>query len=118
MKLSTAIRIGSMTTRQIKGNFRDDGNGRCAIGAALDAVGFYSGAKAHYLDYRLASLFPLADIVVKHPIHRGMMDHVSGVVVTLNDHHDWSREAIADWVETIENMRLNAVEAPKQEAVI
>lgn len=39
MKLSTAIRIGSMTTQKITGRFHDGGNGRCALGAAADAMG-------------------------------------------------------------------------------
>ena len=33
------------------------------------------------------------------------------VIVHLNDHHHWSREAIADWVETLGNRGVQGTEA-------
>ena len=49
---------------------------------------------------QLAGSLPWAHMVVKHPVHgkdMGLME----TIIDLNDHHGWTREKIADWVETL-----------------
>ena len=117
MKLSTAIRIGSMTTKQIKGAVNDGGNGRCAIGAAIDATGNEPGCTAWHS--QITTFFPLAGLEVKMPPHECSLCTecryvpVFHVLYHLNDTANWTREAIADWVESVENA-LEEKEGNKQ----
>lgn len=92
MKLSTAIRIGSMTTKQITGKATDGGNGRCALGAAIDAT----GAKVLFGDWvrQAADLFPLLDTPGYDLMHQ---------IVNMNDRFNFTREHIASYVEQIED---------------
>lgn len=89
MKLSTAIRIGSMTTKHITGRMWDGGNGRCALGAALDASGFVfkTGCGDPYLATR--ARFNIGWKCAK-------------TIYKLNDMAGWSRDRIADYVEKCE----------------
>lgn len=92
MKLSTAMRIGSMTTKQITVNFTDGGNGRCALGAALDAV----SSKGQ--DFAAAwSIFPLT---LLRSVGTG--DSLAFLISQWNDNDGRSREWIADRVEQVE----------------
>ncbi len=98
MKLSVAIRIGSMTTRQIVGNTHDGGNGRCAIGAAMDAVG--ATAQQFYawpVESRV--FFPILQTVVER--YGESMD-LQRCIWMMNDSDRQTREEIADFVEKIE----------------
>ena len=105
MKLSAAIRIGSMTTKQITGRFTDGGNGRCALGAAVDAAGYNPHADS-IDNVRMAhALFPELEEHVVHP-EEEMTYSLYHAIWTLNDFYRWPREKIADWVETIENINL------------
>lgn len=91
MKLSTAIRIGSMTTKQTEGLLTDGRNGRCAIGAALDAAG-------------LPFYYDVAEI--QWPILGRYIPSTSsliGCIVDWNDRLHMSREWIADRVEQVED---------------
>lgn len=99
MKLSTAIRIGSMTTKQITINMRDGGNGRCAIGAALDALG-YNFCGVHLAE--ATRHFPVINSIVVRPGFDGIEPRkcvMYEAIMTLNDSAGWARELIADWVE-------------------
>lgn len=99
MKLSTAMRIGSMTTKQIETHLTDYGNGRCAIGAAMEGANV-KVTRFNYNDAQAA--FPILDRVVRHPkmsYKRPLLE----VIYRLNDRCKVSREEIADYVETIEN---------------
>lgn len=106
MKLSAAIRIGSMTTKQITHEMTDGGNGRCALGAAMDACGKDIPGNT-YSPVWLRE-FPILANKVIHPVTgRSRSDFgtpwtVMYVVAILNDLYGWSREQIADWVESIE----------------
>lgn len=121
MKLSAAIRIGSMTTKQIVGAFNNADNGRCALGAALDAVNaeFKTQDQICRGDSNfntVFALFPVSLLSAKHPIHESVYP-VYHIVYGLNDHSGWSRERIADWVETIEAQE-EAKNAEKHNEVI
>ena len=75
MKLSEAIRLGAMLGKKMDGKLYDGygGGGSCAVGSALLALGLI----AH----------------LNNKTKRPQDSHQP---------HDWTREQIADWVETIE----------------
>lgn len=88
MRLSAAIRIGSMTTKQIRGSATDGNNGRCAIGAAIDACGVTVHPE-HWAG-QFINLFPDYGFLTME-------------IAAINDTGQMTREEIADWVEVIEN---------------
>lgn len=121
MKLSEAIRLGSMLKPQSDGYFYRNG-ATCAQGAALDAVG------------KLSLADPVKDFNVSMEMYQAMRDTwpwacdahegVScpcccdrGTVLETIPHlnnssgHSWTREAIADWVETLEAAQEHGVPA-------
>ena len=103
MKLSEAIRLGAMLHPQCFGGYyTTDGEGRVHATCALEAA-----ARAGYRDDRT---------VLLRPAHcpacgLGWTEALRAVVAHLNDHHMWTREAIADWVATYETAEVPAVEA-------
>lgn len=107
MKLSDAIRLGSMMKPQGFFSGVDSSGGSCAFGAALEAIGRQVGSMVlgvtHVEDWHdlfhgrtLASLPCGCD-------PSSLTNFVFGAVIHLNDQHQWTREAIADWVQTIED---------------
>lgn len=105
MPLSTAIRLGSMLKPQNFGSFYGhDGTGRvassCALGAAVDAVGGVA--------QKVFSLFPILWSLNKLACPAGCeWPKNTPLVAHLNDHHRWSRERIASWIEEIENEKVS-----------
>jgi hypothetical protein len=110
MKLSEAIRRGAKMRPQNFGSFYDsNGTGTtCALGAAGEGFGILGAC----LKNEFGILRPIGDRVgamfydATHPspcgcIPIGWMLH--NQIAHLNDVHKWSREAIAEWVEVIEN---------------
>lgn len=118
MKLSTAIRIGSMTTRQITRKLNDGNGGRCAIGAAAEAI------NVSFLDWaELGAFFPLANsrgsielfnICAIPPCGPIILTHDIWV---LNDRTPCTREEIADCVERFENYVANGNKHPEEKAI-
>lgn len=121
MKLSEAIRLGAMLKPQAHREFLTTEGASCALGAALDAVG------------GLSSISSFHDIAARWPWTRGKAvrcpscaagaaaihtspDDILDNVVILNDVHGWTREQVADWVETIE-ARLEQPATEHQEVV-
>jgi len=132
MKLSEAIRLGSMMKPQAFGDYfrwesdTEDGTppiASCALGAALDAIGegHGPGSNGWHLDAIVRTTWPVlwqpTDCSALGCGHAcGVIDACSvdgdGVVairrsvakqiVHLNDYHKWTRDQIADWVATIE----------------
>ncbi len=98
MKLSEAIRLGAMMNPQCFNARRgDDGRSSCALGSALDAIG---KPEAHYMD--VINFWPESQFDVIDPIESKPMMLLS-VIRSLNDVPNcWTRERIADWVETVE----------------
>ena len=106
MKLSDAVRLGSMMKPQAF--FGNDNAGTCALGAAAEAVGIphhYSGKNYNDPDYgKLRMEFPILSIERDCPCGvctfkgRLLMD----IIWFLNDTHRWTRERIADYIETVE----------------
>lgn len=109
MKLSDAIRLGAML-RPVQAFYRlyDPGTGgSCALGAAAEAIGsgvFPDGytVDAHarvpreWYVLRPTTMCPHCE---RSPAGAIQIDHV---IVHLNNEHRWTREAIADWVEGLE----------------
>jgi hypothetical protein len=100
MKLSEAIRDGAKRRRQVYGVGSKD-EGSCALGAAREAMtGTWFGNSC---------VITWAGMTFPHFPNQqpcpacGIEKSFPGVVAHINDHHQWSREAIAEWVETIEN---------------
>lgn len=96
MKLSEAIRLGAMLKPQITNGSTRTTDGSCALGAALDAIGVVAGHA------RAVCHFPITLSLAVHPVTSKPAMMVLSVVRELNDHHRWTRERIADWVETVE----------------
>lgn len=116
MKLSAAIRIGSMKTRQIKHQLNDGKNGRCALGAAYDAVGLFDNKKVSFSS--VCNMFPIITKNVPLPTSISNRLYLLGsTIIYLNDSLNWSREEIANWVETLENA-LEAKEVKQEEKVL
>lgn len=100
LRFSEAIRLGSLLKPQgFKTLFTKTG-GSCAIGAALDAVG-----KSRSTYCVAEHLWPILEMPTQFfPCGCEFQEQDLGAaVVHLNDTHGWTREAIAEWVSTIEN---------------
>jgi len=94
MKLSEAIRLGAMLHKQgfyewrTRDTVTDEIVATCALGAA-GAAGYFD---VHQVPRWIADC-PACSV-------RGAM--ICSILAHLNDHHQWTREAIADWVATVE----------------
>lgn len=115
MKLSAAIRIGSMTTKQIKLFFSDGGNGRCALGAAMDACNMRIAPPGVWQAenmMRVRERFPILAKETLNPVtHK--VEEIRSIIWKLNDVSGWTREEISNWVERIEN-QLEQKETQRQ----
>jgi hypothetical protein len=105
VRLSDAIRLGAMTTRQaFNSYFVTDASGEvqktCAIGAAAFAVG-YVFTPGYDCIPSVLRRWPILNTKQFDPVEKRARILVS-VIVDLNDEHHWSRGQIADWVATIE----------------
>lgn len=105
MKLSEAIRLGATLRPQGFGQlFTTDGR-TCALGAALESIGVFG------VDIVAAVLPEAWDWIMKGKYNgpRGVTkqtwitNNAYSIIVYLNDHEEWSRERIADWVESLES---------------
>ncbi|SRR5258706_16343763 len=115
MKLADAIRKGSQQRPQAFGDFFEKVEGQilgsCAIGAAIE--GYFGDTTARIEELHTA--FPILDKVVEGP-EQGMRAELCNVITDLNDMCDWTRECIADWVETIEeNLDGQTMATPKED---
>jgi hypothetical protein len=111
VKLSVAIRLGALLKPQTFGHYSDE-VGTCAMGAVFEAVGSTLGVglsdeMSDQLDRANLSPCPVSGCAHDHN-ERATMPH-------LNDHHKWTRERIADWVQTIED--AEAAKAEHSQAV-
>lgn len=113
MKLSEAIREGAKLHPQIFGSYRKFDRdmcevvGTCALGAVLVATGVdVDDLKAAYPVLNTSG--------PRCPQCRTKGDGwtVHGLVTHLNDLHEWTRERIADWVDTLEPSTPEAFDLP------
>jgi hypothetical protein len=102
LTLSEAIRIGAMLKPQGTGGFGDDGTS-CALRAAMDATTI--GYSKYGIDYsEQLEHWPVLARQVDPPVEMEERS-VIHIIWVLNDSRRWTREAIADWVETLEPAR-------------
>lgn len=110
MKISEAMRLGAMMHPQGFGRLFDHRfNDRtrqnevissCALGAVLDG-GLLS------TDLRCIEVYEKRLC----PACQEPQANIEYIIVHLNDHHRWTREAIADWLETVESAMQTPVTA-------
>jgi hypothetical protein len=143
MRLSEAIRLGAMLKPQAFGmeegtvpGPRTPGDvlglraqiGTCAMGAAVDAGWRYQTERIERLVNGSVMFWSTATPMTPITLwsascpcqNRRQCEQpksVIHVVTHLNDHHEWTRERIADWVETIEAQHEAQTSAPATEVV-
>lgn len=121
MELSEAIRLGAMLKPQGSGGI-NDGRTACALRAAADAVGI---CDVSGIDFR--PTLDYAAIADRWPWVKGLdlkcpecgSHHYQNALDTiwiLNDTHKWTRERIADWIETIEAPASETAVEPSESA--
>jgi hypothetical protein len=99
MKLSEDIRLGAMTGPQVFGTV-SAGSGTCAIGAALVSVGRMDLVVCGWEP--LYALWPVLKTLDVTACPQCGNKHSGSMILHLNDGHKWTRERIADFVETVE----------------
>lgn len=98
MRLSEAMRLGAMLRPQITGRLLSRW-GSCALGAARQAAGVPTRETVSHpwvWTHTTLSHCPACRFST------GYQDFVEQLIKHLNDTHRWTRERIADWVESIE----------------
>lgn len=102
MKLSEAIRLGALLNKQKRYLAGDRSKGTCALEAATEALGFNYQVDNYFAvcqqEFRLE--FMLRYVRCPECHEPSQLEYV--ITFCLNDRHGWTREHIADWVETIE----------------
>jgi hypothetical protein len=105
LPLSEAIRLGAMLGKQCFGRLHWSKKGgvhrrSCAIGSALDATGIKTPDALDLAYPRLLTIYRPCPIGC--PRTTRFSADTCGVIAHLNDDHRWTREQIADWVESLE----------------
>lgn len=110
MRLSEAIRLGAMMRPQAFGHYSLQHKGSCAMVAAAEVEGSEYRAYCDLINlaYNYA---PLSCPACSHEARI-----FCGLVAHLNDNHRWTREAIADWVDSIEQQQARPEVAVEVEA--
>lgn len=103
MKLSDAIRLGSMMKPQAHGRLLHEG-ATCALGAALDAVGQLNTALGSVMPYEVAANL--------WPILRDNYSTLEIDIVLKNDLIKLTREQIADYVAEAESKQAAPIAEP------
>jgi hypothetical protein len=52
--------------------------------------------------YNYVSQIPGLQTIVQNPVNKSQMASLEGIIIDLNDTHGWTREEIADWLETLD----------------
>jgi hypothetical protein len=101
MKLSELMRLGSMLRPQGFGKLMTSDGRSCAFGAAMEVLG--KDTNPGHLE-ELWEIFDWTDEGASRdcPAACGRKGIPGGLILHLNDDHRWTREKIADWVESIE----------------
>ena len=110
MKLSEAIREGAKQHLQNLGTFfAYDENGNITHSCAMGAAYVHILKLEHRPDSGITAEQEIALQTttgqflgqdMKHPVNN-MTGSLEGVIVSLNDRYHWSREMIADWLESV-----------------
>lgn len=106
MRLSEAIRLGAMLKPQAFNSRARDAS--CTLRAATEALGIpdHVFSDSTVLNYAaLEDRYPFLVTATTHPVD-GSLARATAVIWNLNDTHQWTREQIADWVESIEPVEM------------
>ena len=106
MRLSEAIELGSLNTKQIRGIFSDGRDGACALGAACIGSGVDAMDLTGCSNYTgIKEKFPILNLVLDAPVHEGNdgRGRLMSYILWLNDVSLWPRPKIAAWVRSIED---------------
>lgn len=108
LTLADAIREGAKQTTQCKGEYvrvlfssatHEPQYEACALGAAAIGIGLKK-LTGNAIDSGLITVYPeLSEVVTTCPVCRWDCT-LYAAVAHLNDMHDWTREAIADWLDS------------------
>lgn len=122
MKLSDAMRLGATFRAQAFGLLfvenKDGGIDSCALGAVCEVHGMQPVLDQQLPEWLFDTYPELDNVHTICPVslcYATDSRSILSVIVHLNDHHQWSREAIADWLDSITLDTMPAtVEAPAQ----
>ena len=105
MRLSEAIRLGAMLKRQAFGAIEDEDGNTCALGAAYDAIGELHRGQGYDWSWacRRFPVLKVLDGSRGRPKCFLCGTFVESIIPHLNDFHRWTRERIADWIQTLES---------------
>lgn len=110
MLLSEAIRIGASWSKQTRGTLKHlTDKSTCALGSAYEGcfgeinVADILGSKVtvKIMLQNLANKFPYLKSSVLCPVNHSTLPLLS-IIIFLNDAAFWTREMIANWVESLE----------------
>ena len=118
MRLSEAIRLGAMALPEIHGPLFEYRDGKpcaaCALGCAYYAIGRYGMSISDQAAAEMA--FPLLAQWVTNPANDCSGEMMS-VIIHLFETYGWTREEIADWIDTLEAAQPEAAADPVGAAV-
>jgi hypothetical protein len=106
-ELADAIRVGcKLRPRQIYGNYlRDNISGACALGAAMavsQPIPPLPNKRKAYIMRRFPILMSTNALhPERHDDFCCAQSSLRDIIMDLNDSFHWSRERIADWVESL-----------------
>lgn len=106
MKLSEAMREGAKLRPQGFGSYFQPVAGdffSCAIGAAYEGIVGKLDKRPDYMRSETIeheAAFDMFDVEVINPV-RNIRRNLHETIACLNDDEKWTREQIADWLETI-----------------
>ena len=104
MRVGAKIRpqCTNMLWKHVGDRLSDNAYASCAFGAAWEGahpgfnpVTWY--ANGHLGIVEIIDKYQIEKIVVAHPV-TAMIWHLDSVITNLNDVHNWTREAIANWL--------------------
>lgn len=105
MKLSEAIRAGSMLTQPLTKRYFEENAQTHEITHACALIAAYVGVegvvrKFTSIENWLISTWPELDGHYQHPTEKNMpAQDLFGIVLNLSDTQGWSHQQIADWLE-------------------
>ena len=128
LPLSEAIRLGAMLLPQ-SDSYLDERwegmtyippTGCCALGGAALACGFSRTIDLHIVQFIRHRWGSTLDRCVPHPVHGSYDDTVFDIIHPLNSSicYHWTRERIADFVESIEKQEQAGECLPAEERTV
>lgn len=106
MELSEAIRVGAkLRPRQAFYEWFDKSGGSCVLGAAMEAVGVARFPDTYAYHGKCPDSWKWTTREGQCPACEEERDQIQSLLRHLNNDHRWTRERIADWVESEEAIK-------------